>query len=151
MPWGFSIPFKADGEEKLLSTYVGGSFRSLCLAMAVRGFSLVDRQPFPMLMDVQVLKSRNPEGGVKIHYSRIQLDEPLKLDFSVPSKYKLLPLRRSIEKNDYESESIIYHEARLDRSIGIVFIYRGLRSEIRRCPSAGAAAQGGVGRYRGDE
>ena len=39
-------------------------------------------------MDVQVLKNGNPEGGVKIHYSRIQLDEPLKLDFSVPSKYK---------------------------------------------------------------
>ena len=51
-------------------------------------FRLVDRQPFPMLMDVQVLKNGNPEGGVKIHYSRIQLDEPLKLDFSVPSKYK---------------------------------------------------------------
>ena len=41
-----------------------------------------------LLMDVQVLKNGNPEGGVKIHYSRIQLDEPLKLDFSVPSKYK---------------------------------------------------------------
>ena len=96
------------------------------------------------------VEERESRGWVKIHYSRIQLDEPLKLDFSVPSKYKRITFAQVIE-NDYESESIIYHEVRLDRSIGIVFIYRGLRSEIRCCPSVGAAAQGGVGRYRGDE
>lgn len=62
--------------------------------MAVRGFRLVDRQPFPMLMDVQVLKNGNPEGGVKIHYSRIQLDEPLKLDFRFLLNISVLPLRK---------------------------------------------------------
>ena len=72
----------------LLSTYVADPSDRYALQWLYEDFRLVDRQPFPMLMDVQVLKNGNPEGGVKIHYSRIQLDEPLKLDFSVPSKYK---------------------------------------------------------------
>ena len=85
---GLFYTFKADGEEKLLSTYVADPSDRYALQWLYEDFRLVDRQPFPMLMDVQVLKNGNPEGGVKIHYSRIQLDEPLKLDFSVPSKYK---------------------------------------------------------------
>ena len=85
---GLFYTFKADGEEKLLSTYEADPSDRYALQWLYEDFRLVDRQPFPMLMDVQVLKNGNPEGGVKIHYSRIQLDEPLKLDFSVPSKYK---------------------------------------------------------------
>ena len=85
---GLFYTFKADGEEKLLSTYVADPSDRYALQWLYEDFRLVDRQPFPMLMDVQVLKNGNPEGGVKIHYSRIQLDEPLKLDFSVPTKYK---------------------------------------------------------------
>ena len=88
MPCDCFYTFKADGEEKLLSTYVADPSDRYALQWLYEDFRLVDRQPFPMLMDVQVLKNGNPEGGVKIHYSRIQLDEPLKLDFSVPSKYK---------------------------------------------------------------
>lgn len=56
--------------------------------MVVRGFSLGGSAAVPDVDGCAVLKNGNPEGGVKIHYSRIQLDEPLKLDFSVPSKYK---------------------------------------------------------------
>ena len=85
---GLFYTFKADGEEKLLSTYVADPSDRYALQWLYEDFRLVDRQPFPMLMYVQVVKNGNPEGGVKIHYSRIQLDEPLKLDFSVPSKYK---------------------------------------------------------------
>ena len=71
---GLFYTFKADGEEKLLSTYVADPSDRYALQWLYEDFRLVDRQPFPMLMDVQVLKNGNPEGGVKIHYSRIQLD-----------------------------------------------------------------------------
>lgn len=84
---GLFYTFKADGEEKILSTYVADSSDTYALQWLYSDFRLVDQQPFPMLMDVQVLKDSNPVGGVKIHYSRIQLDEPLKLDFSIPAKY----------------------------------------------------------------
>lgn len=84
---GLFYTFKADGEEKLLSTYVSDSSDTYALQWLYSDFRLVDKQPFPMLMDIQVLKEGASKGGVKIHYSRIQLDEPLKLDFSIPAKY----------------------------------------------------------------
>lgn len=84
---GLFYTFKADGEEKLLSTYVSDPSDTYALQWLYSDFRLVDKQPFPMLMDVQVLNEGAPKGGVKIHYSRIQLDEPLKLDFSIPAKY----------------------------------------------------------------
>lgn len=84
---GLFYTFKADGEEKLLSTYVTDSSDTYALQWLYSDFRLVGKQPFPMLMDVQVLKDSDSKGGVKIHYSRVQLDEPLKLDFSIPAKY----------------------------------------------------------------
>ena len=62
---GLFYTFKADGEEKLLSTYVADPSDRYALQWLYEDFRLVDRQPFPMLMDVQVLKNGNPEGGVK--------------------------------------------------------------------------------------
>lgn len=84
---GLFYTFKADGEEKLLSTYVTDSSDQYALQWLYSDFRLVGKQPFPMLMDVQVLKEGASAGGVKIHYARIQLDEPLNLDFSIPAKY----------------------------------------------------------------
>ena len=85
---GLQYTFKADGEEKLLSTYVSDPQKKYGLQWLYSDFRLVEEQPFPSLMDVQVLKNGNPTGGVKIYYSRIQINEPLKLSFSIPSRYK---------------------------------------------------------------
>ena len=84
---GLIYTFMADGEEKLLSTHVSDSSDHLALLWKYEDFRLLGQQPFPMLMDVCLLKDGNSEGGVKIHYSRVQLDEPISLDFSIPSKY----------------------------------------------------------------
>lgn len=84
---GLFYTFKADGEEKLLSTYVADSSDQYALQWLYSDFRLVGKQPFPLLMDVQVLKEGASVGGVKIHYTRVQLDEPLNLDFSIPAKY----------------------------------------------------------------
>lgn len=94
---GLLYTFMADGEEKLLSTYVADPSDRYALRWLYEDFRLVDQQPFPTLMDVQVLKEGKSEGGVKIHYSRIQLDEPIKLDFSIPSKYKRITFAQVIK------------------------------------------------------
>lgn len=91
---GLFYTFKADGEEKLLSTYVADPSDRYALQWLYEDFRLVDRQPFPMLMDVQVLKNGNPEGGVKIHYSRIQLDERSSWIFRFLLNISVLPLRK---------------------------------------------------------
>ena len=61
---GLFYTFKADGEEKLLSTYVADPSDRYALQWLYEDFRLVDRQPFPMLMDVQVLNS-----GLSIIYN----------------------------------------------------------------------------------
>lgn len=85
---GLLYAFNMDGEQKLLSTNVSDPSGSYALDWLYDNFRLVDEQPFPMYMDVRLMKRGNSVGGVKIHYSRIRLDEPIRLDFSIPSKYK---------------------------------------------------------------
>ncbi|WP_165155310.1 DUF4292 domain-containing protein [Parabacteroides sp. ZJ-118] len=85
---GLRYTFRADGAEKLLATHVADPADRYGLRWLYEDFRWVDQQPFPARMDVRVLKNGHPEGGATIHYSRIRLDEPLELDFPLPSKYK---------------------------------------------------------------
>ena len=85
---GLQYVFRADGEEKLLSTQVSDPLKKYGLNWLYSDFRLVEDQPFPMLMDVQVLKKGLPAGGVHIYYSRVELDKPVTLEFSASSKYK---------------------------------------------------------------
>lgn len=91
---GLFYTFKADGEEKLLSTYVADPSDRYALQWLYEDFRLVDRQPFPMLMDVQVLKNRNPEGGVKIHYSVSNWTSRSSWIFQFLLNISVLPLRK---------------------------------------------------------
>ena len=58
---------------------------------------MLDGQPFPMRMDVQVMKDGTSQGGVTLHFSRMQTDVPVKMDFSIPSKYKRITLSQIIK------------------------------------------------------
>lgn len=94
---GLFYTFKADGEEKLLSTYVADPSDRYALQWLYTDFRLVDQQPFPMLMDVQVLADGVSQGGIAFRFSRIQTNVPLKLDFSIPSKYKRITFAQIIK------------------------------------------------------
>ncbi|RHJ92077.1 DUF4292 domain-containing protein [Parabacteroides bouchesdurhonensis] len=85
---GLLYTFMADGEEKLLSTYISEPSDKYALQWDYKDFRLNGDQPFPMLMDVQVMNDNLSKGGAKIRFSRIQTDIPLNMDFSIPSKYK---------------------------------------------------------------
>ena len=94
---GLFYTFKADGEEKLLSTYVADPSDRYALQWDYADFRLVDGQPFPMRMDVQVMKDGTSQGGVTLHFSRMQTDVPVKMDFSIPAKYKRITLSQIIK------------------------------------------------------
>lgn len=85
---GLLYTFIADGDEKLLSTCVSDPSDRYTLQWKYDDFRVTDKQLFPMLMDVQVLVNGASEGGARFHFSRIQTNEPLNMDFSVPAKYK---------------------------------------------------------------
>ena len=53
-----------------------------------KDFRAVGERLFPMRMDVRVLKESASVGGLALSYSRVRLNEPTRMDFSIPSKYE---------------------------------------------------------------
>lgn len=80
--------FIADGEGKLLSTDISDASNHYALQWAYTDFRLVNDHPFPMVMNIEVFKDGREAGGGAFHFSRIQTNVPLNMDFSIPSKYK---------------------------------------------------------------
>ena len=48
---------------------------------------MVEKQIFPQLMTVEAFKEGNAEGNIQWGFTRMRLDEPVKLDFVIPAKY----------------------------------------------------------------
>lgn len=94
---GLLYTFMADGEEKILSTRITDASDRYALQWDYTDFRLADGQPFPMKMDVQVMKDGISQGGITLHFSRMQTDVPVKMDFSIPSKYKRITLAQIIK------------------------------------------------------
>jgi hypothetical protein len=80
--------FMADGEEKLLSTYVTDKSEQFALQWLYTDFRMTDGQPFPMLMDIELFDKGSSVGQMKIYFSKIQTNTPVKTDTSIPDKYK---------------------------------------------------------------
>lgn len=85
---GLLYTFFADGEEKLLSTYITDPSEQYALQWDYADFRVTDGQPFPQLMDVNVLANGSSQGGIAFRFSRIQTNIPVNLEFSIPAKYK---------------------------------------------------------------
>lgn len=94
---GLLYTFVADGEEKILSTSITDASDRYALQWDYTDFRLADGQPFPMKMDVQVMKDGTSQGGITMHFSRMQTNVPVKMDFSIPSKYKRITLAQIIK------------------------------------------------------
>lgn len=81
--------FKADNEEKLLSTQIEDPSGLYKLIWNYTNFQpVVSSCFFPHIMEISFMKGNSNQGGMDISYSRIQLDRTLNMDFSIPAKYK---------------------------------------------------------------
>ncbi|MDR1203093.1 MAG: DUF4292 domain-containing protein [Tannerellaceae bacterium] len=89
--------FMADGEEKLLSTYVTDKSEQYALQWLYADFRMTDGQPFPMLMDVQLFDNGSSAGQMKIYFSKIQTNAPVKIDTSIPDKYKRVTVAQIVK------------------------------------------------------
>jgi uncharacterized protein YcfL len=90
--------FRADGEEKLLSTRITDVSEAYTLQCLYTDFRLTEGRPFPMLMDMSLLIDREEVMRIKTHFSRIQKDVPLNIDFSIPEKYKRVTFQDMIKR-----------------------------------------------------
>ncbi|MDR0428912.1 MAG: DUF4292 domain-containing protein [Tannerellaceae bacterium] len=94
---GLLYLFMADGEEKLLSTFVTNKPGPYALKWTYTDFRLTDSQPFPMLMDIQLMEEGNLMGTMKIAFSKIQTNIPVKIDTSIPDKYKRITFAQIVK------------------------------------------------------
>lgn len=94
---GLLYTFRADGEGKLLSTYVADPSDQYALQWDYSDFRLVDDHPFPQQMDVEIFKDRQAAGRMDFHFSRIQTDVPVNIELTIPSKYKRITFAKVIK------------------------------------------------------
>ncbi len=85
---GLQYTFLADGEEKLLSTYITDAASRYALQWTYADFRLNGNQPFPMLMDTQAMADGVLIGGIKMYFNRLQTEVPVQIDLVTPDKYK---------------------------------------------------------------
>lgn len=90
--------FKADSEEKLLSTRISDKIDCYALLWQYADFQATEgQQLFPQRMEVSLLEEGKSKGGMSIYYSRMQWDKALKMDFQIPSKYKRVTLEQILK------------------------------------------------------
>ena len=81
--------FTADGEGKLLSTRIDEPTGQYTLQWDYADFRLAgNEKSFPMKMDVHLHKTGDALARISLYFSRVQNDVPVKMDFSIPSKYQ---------------------------------------------------------------
>lgn len=85
--------FKADNEEKLLSTQISDKDDHYALLWKYADFQFIEgKKLFPRHMEVSLQKEGEVQGGMDIYYSRIQINKELNMDFKIPPKYKRVTL-----------------------------------------------------------
>lgn len=89
--------FRADGEEKLLSTLVTDKAGEYGLDWLYTDFRLQGGQPFPMLMNVALLQKGLALGGMDIYFSRVETDAAVTIDSTIPSKYRRVGMKELIK------------------------------------------------------
>lgn len=95
-PMGLRYMFEADGEEKLLATEITDAQGQYRLRWNYTDFRMVEKQIFPQLMTVEAFKDGHAEGNIQWGFTRMRLDEPVKLDFVIPAKYTRITLEQLV-------------------------------------------------------
>lgn len=85
---GLRYRFFVDRENKLTATYVTDEASEYSLQWDYADFRVAGRQLFPEQMFVRLTSDRKMYGSMKLNFSKIEVDKPVDLDFSVPSRYK---------------------------------------------------------------
>jgi hypothetical protein len=89
--------FKADGDEKLLSTQIESEPENRQLTWDYSQFQTVDNQSFPMKMTARLTSGDQVQGTTTLTFSTPVINSPLSLDFVIPSGYNRVALNQIIQ------------------------------------------------------
>jgi hypothetical protein len=84
---GAFYTFMADGEEKLLSTMIENKQHKQTLTWDYSNFQIINKQRFPMKMITRLSSGNKTQGTAVLTFSLPEINNPLKMDFNIPSGY----------------------------------------------------------------
>ena len=90
---GMYYTFTADQNEKLSATEIRDELSNYTLHCRYDNFRPVDRQLFPMDIYFRLLTANNPQGSLSLSLSRVEVDTPLEMNFSIPANYRQVSLQ----------------------------------------------------------
>lgn len=93
---GLFYTFTADSEERLLSTLIESRPHNRVLTWNYSNFQTTGRQRFPMKMTVHLSSGEKTQGAATLTYSTPEINNPMTLDFTIPSGYSRVTLEQII-------------------------------------------------------
>lgn len=84
---GLEYLFSADQDEKLYSAKIT-DMADYTLQWDYTNFKAVENQLFPMKMNGYLSTKNDSKNSITLNYSRIEIDTPLDLKFTIPSGYQ---------------------------------------------------------------
>lgn len=84
---GLIYRFAVDRENKLTETFITEKSEKYSVQWAYHNFRVVDKQIFPMQMDVSVMTDGKTQGGMEFNFNRVELNKPVTFDNAIPAKY----------------------------------------------------------------
>lgn len=80
--------FHTDINQKLTQTQLSDASERFQLRWNYTNFETVDSQLFPTIMQLNASKNDVSVGNITLKYSRMELNNPIQLKSSIPSRYK---------------------------------------------------------------
>lgn len=87
---GLQYLFSADQDEKLFAAKITDN-NDYTLQWDYTSFRAVDHQHFPMKMN-GILHAKNTNNSITLNYSRVEVNTPLNMQFTIPSGYERVTL-----------------------------------------------------------
>jgi len=90
---GMQYAFSADSNEKLCATEIRDAYTNYMLNCSYENFRAVNRQLFPMDIKIRLFTENNTQNALFLNFSRIEIDTPLEMNFTVPNNYRRVSLQ----------------------------------------------------------
>jgi hypothetical protein len=91
---GLQYAFTADSNEKLSATEIRDVPTQYRLNCSYENFRSVDRQFFPMNINLRLFSENKTQGSLSLNFSRVEVDTLLEMNFPIPANYQRVSLQQ---------------------------------------------------------
>ena len=93
---GLQYAFTGDSNEKIITTEIKDDAINYMLDCNYKNFLPVGRQIFPMNLHIRLQTESRTQHSLSLNYSRVDVDQPLSMSFTIPANYQQVSLEQII-------------------------------------------------------